>query len=87
MLAETAAVPPGPQRELTQARLLRAEARWFDGDPWVKKESPVSSIDRKVTKAVLGVGDRLSISILDDGVGVAAAPARVQMSGRSPKPT
>ena len=26
--------------------------RYFDGDPWVKTEAPLSSIDRKVTRAV-----------------------------------
>jgi hypothetical protein len=30
--------------------------RYFDGDPWVRFERPVSSIDLKVTLAVLARG-------------------------------
>ncbi|MEA2437435.1 MAG: hypothetical protein QOF65_1991, partial [Thermoleophilaceae bacterium] len=48
----------GPNPTLTSQALATRTAekiftRYFDGDPWVKKESPLSSIDRRVTKAVL----------------------------------
>ena len=34
----------------------RMLSRYFDGDPWVKRESPTSSIDPRVTKAVRARG-------------------------------
>jgi choline dehydrogenase-like flavoprotein len=47
----------GPNPTLTTQALATRTAekiftRYFSGDPWVKKESPVSSIDRIVTRAV-----------------------------------
>src|SRR3954465_13326785 len=43
----------GPNPTLTSQALATRTAekiftRYFDGDPWVKKESPLSSIDNKV---------------------------------------
>ena len=48
----------GPNPTLTNQALATRTAekiftRYFAGDPWVKREAPLSSIDRKVTKAVL----------------------------------
>ena len=48
----------GPNPTLTtQALATRTAERifrtYFDGDPWVEKEAPISSIDRAVTSAVL----------------------------------
>jgi choline dehydrogenase-like flavoprotein len=48
----------GPNPTLTSQALATRTAekiftRYFAGDPWVKHEAPLSSIDRKVTKAVL----------------------------------
>ena len=31
-------------------------AKYFDGDPWVARENPVSSIDDRVTAAVIERG-------------------------------
>src|SRR4051794_2742218 len=47
----------GPNPTLTSQALATRTAekiftRYFDGDPWVKKEAPLPSIDAKVTKAV-----------------------------------
>jgi choline dehydrogenase-like flavoprotein len=47
----------GPNPTLTSQALATRTAekiftRYFGGDPWVKKEAPLSSIDHKVTKAV-----------------------------------
>ena len=47
----------GPNPTLTMQAIATRTAekiftRYFDGDPWVKQESPLSSIDRKVTRAV-----------------------------------
>jgi choline dehydrogenase-like flavoprotein len=48
----------GPNPTLTNQALATRTAekiftRYFGGDPWVKREAPLSSIDRKVTKGVL----------------------------------
>jgi choline dehydrogenase-like flavoprotein len=48
----------GPNPTLTTQALATRTAekifrRYFGGDPWVKKESPVSSISKRVTKAVI----------------------------------
>ena len=59
-MADNSALPNaigGPNPTLTTQALATRTAekifkRYFDGDPWVKKESPVSSIDPKVTNAV-----------------------------------
>jgi choline dehydrogenase-like flavoprotein len=59
-VADNSALPNsigGPNPTLTSQALATRTAekvfkRYFDGDPWVKTESPVSSIDRKVTNAV-----------------------------------
>ena len=59
-VADNSALPNaigGPNPTLTTQALATRTAekvfkRYFDGDPWVKTESPVSSIDRKVTNAV-----------------------------------
>src|SRR5206468_6753004 len=50
----------GPNPTLTTQALATRTAekifqRYFDGDTWVGKEAPVSSIDDRVTAAVLGV--------------------------------
>jgi choline dehydrogenase-like flavoprotein len=47
----------GPNPTLTTQALATRTAekiftRYFDGDPWVRRESPVASTDRRVTKAV-----------------------------------
>ena len=47
----------GPNPTLTNQALATRTAetiftRYFGGDPWVGHEAPLSSIDRKVTKAV-----------------------------------
>src|SRR2546429_9708939 len=49
----------GPNPTLTTQALATRTAekifqRYFDGDPWVGRESPVSSIDSAVTHAVQG---------------------------------
>jgi choline dehydrogenase-like flavoprotein len=51
----------GPNPTLTTQALATRTAekifrRYFDGDPWVRRESPVSSIDVAVTRAVIGRG-------------------------------
>jgi hypothetical protein len=51
----------GPNPTLTTQALATRIAekifrRYFGGDPWVKKHSPISSIDDKVTKAVIASG-------------------------------
>jgi choline dehydrogenase-like flavoprotein len=48
----------GPNPTLTNQALATRTAekiftRYFGGDPWVRRESPLSSIDRRVTKAVV----------------------------------
>jgi hypothetical protein len=43
----------GRARVQTAERIFR---HYFDGDPWVKRESPVRSIDRRVTRAVRARG-------------------------------
>ena len=63
----------GPNPTLTtQAVATRtAEAifsRYFDGDPWVRNEAPVSSIDDRVTKAVLDA-DRKGVAATGDRTG------------------
>ncbi|HYH57942.1 MAG TPA: GMC family oxidoreductase N-terminal domain-containing protein [Thermoleophilaceae bacterium] len=59
-IADNSALPNaigGPNPTLTTQALATRTAekifkRYFDGDPWVKKENPMRSIDRKVTEAV-----------------------------------
>jgi hypothetical protein len=51
----------GPNPTLTTQALATRTAekifrRYFGGDPWVKKRSPISSIDNRVTKAVIAAG-------------------------------
>jgi choline dehydrogenase-like flavoprotein len=51
----------GPNPTLTTQALATRTAerifvRYFGGDPWVGQESPVSSVDDTVTRAVLGAG-------------------------------
>jgi choline dehydrogenase-like flavoprotein len=51
----------GPNPTLTTQALATRTAekifrRYFGGDPWVRKRSPISSIDDKVTKAVIAAG-------------------------------
>jgi choline dehydrogenase-like flavoprotein len=48
----------GPNPTLTTQALATRTAekifrRYFDGDPWVREETPVSSIDEVVTEAVI----------------------------------
>jgi choline dehydrogenase-like flavoprotein len=59
-VADNSALPNslgGPNPTLTSQALATRTAesiftRYFGGDPWVERESPVSSIDRTVTRAV-----------------------------------
>jgi choline dehydrogenase-like flavoprotein len=49
----------GPNPTLTTQALATRTAEkifcsYFEGDPWVEREAPVSSIDHEVTKAVVG---------------------------------
>jgi len=51
----------GPNPTLTSQALATRTAekiveKYFDGEPWVGAETPVSSIDDKVTQAVLDRG-------------------------------
>jgi choline dehydrogenase-like flavoprotein len=51
----------GPNPTLTTQALATRTAeriftRYFDGDPWVARESPVSSVDDTVTAAVAAAG-------------------------------
>jgi choline dehydrogenase-like flavoprotein len=51
----------GPNPTLTSQAVATRTAekifgRYFGGDPWVATESPVSSIDRSVTDAVVELG-------------------------------
>jgi choline dehydrogenase-like flavoprotein len=63
-IADNSALPNsigGPNPTLTTQALATRTAekiftRYFGGDPWVKTESPLSSIDRKVTRAVRARG-------------------------------
>jgi choline dehydrogenase-like flavoprotein len=63
-IADNSALPNsigGPNPTLTTQALATRTAekiftRYFDGDPWVKRETPVSSIDPRVTKAVRARG-------------------------------
>ena len=63
-VADNSALPNslgGPNPTLTAQALATRTAeqifrRYFDGDPWVTKESPLSSVDDRVTKAVLAEG-------------------------------
>jgi choline dehydrogenase-like flavoprotein len=63
-VADNSALPNaigGPNPTLTSQALATRTAekifkRYFDGDPWVRTDDPVSSIDRKVTRAVRGLG-------------------------------
>jgi choline dehydrogenase-like flavoprotein len=59
-VADNSALPNaigGPNPTLTSQALATRTAekvfkRYFDGDPWVRTDTPVSSIDREVTRAV-----------------------------------
>jgi choline dehydrogenase-like flavoprotein len=63
-IADNSALPNGlggPNPTLTTQALATRTAerifvRYFGGDPWVGRESPVSSIDDTVTRAVLAAG-------------------------------
>jgi choline dehydrogenase-like flavoprotein len=63
-VADNSALPNslgGPNPTLTNQALATRTAetifsRYFGGDPWVTREAPVSSIDRKVTHAVVAAG-------------------------------
>jgi choline dehydrogenase-like flavoprotein len=63
-VADASALPNalgGPNPTLTTQALATRTAekifvRYFGGDPWVRHESPVSSVDDKVTRAVEAVG-------------------------------
>jgi choline dehydrogenase-like flavoprotein len=63
-VADNSALPNalgGPNPTLTTQALATRTAekifvRYFDGDPWVGQESPVSSVDDTVTTAVIAVG-------------------------------
>ena len=62
----------GPNPTLTTQALATRTAerlfiRYFGGDPWVGRESPVSSIDPQVTHAVLARGLGLSPSAATQG--------------------
>jgi choline dehydrogenase-like flavoprotein len=67
-VADNSALPNalgGPNPTLTAQALATRTAekiftRYFGGDPWVRREAPLSSIDDRVTRAVLrrGLGDR-----------------------------
>jgi choline dehydrogenase-like flavoprotein len=51
----------GPNPTLTVQALATRTAekifvRYFGGDPWVGRESPVSSVDDTVTRAVMALG-------------------------------
>ena len=51
----------GPNPTLTTQALATRTAekifvRYFGGDPWVGRESPVSSVDDTVTQAVIAAG-------------------------------
>jgi choline dehydrogenase-like flavoprotein len=51
----------GPNPTLTTQALATRTAekifsRYFGGDPWVRRESPLQSIDRRVTKGVVARG-------------------------------
>jgi choline dehydrogenase-like flavoprotein len=60
-IADNSALPNGlggPNPTLTTQALATRTAEnifktYFDGDPWVRRESPTSSIDDEVTKAVI----------------------------------
>src|SRR5207245_4560775 len=63
-IADNSALPNalgGPNPTLTSQALATRTAekifqRYFGGDPWVGRESPVSSVDDTVTQAVLAAG-------------------------------
>ena len=63
-VADNSALPNalgGPNPTLTTQALATRTAerifkRYFDGDPWVKRESPLVSTDRRVTRAVRARG-------------------------------
>jgi len=63
-VADNSALPNGvggPNPTLTTQALATRTAekifvRYFDGDPWVGRESPVSSVDDTVTQAVIAAG-------------------------------
>jgi choline dehydrogenase-like flavoprotein len=63
-IADCSALPNslgGPNPTLTMQAVATRTAerifvRYFGGDPWVRRESPVSSVDDTVTQAVLASG-------------------------------
>jgi len=63
-VADNSALPNalgGPNPTLTTQALATRTAekifvRYFGGDPWIGRESPVSSVDDTVTSAVLAAG-------------------------------
>jgi len=63
-IADNSALPNGvggPNPTLTTQALATRTAekifvRYFGGDPWVGRESPVSSVDDTVTQAVIAAG-------------------------------
>jgi choline dehydrogenase-like flavoprotein len=63
-VADNSALPNalgGPNPTLTTQAFATRTAerifvRYFGGDPWVGRESPVSSVDDSVTQAVLAAG-------------------------------
>ena len=63
-VADNSALPNGlggPNPTLTTQALATRTAekifvRYFGGDPWIGRESPVSSVDDTVTQAVLAAG-------------------------------
>lgn len=85
-VGDNAALPNaigGPNPTLTSQALATRTAehifqRYFDGDAWVRTDTPVSSIDDRVTQAVLGAqifDDEVDDSDRDDRAGAPALPA------------
>jgi choline dehydrogenase-like flavoprotein len=83
-IGDNAALPNaigGPNPTLTSQAVATRTAekifqRYFGGDPWVGTEAPVSSIDDRVTAAVLGVQFRQAQAAVP-----AAAPGRLAATG------
>jgi hypothetical protein len=78
----------GPNPTLTCQALATRTAekifrQYFGGDPWVGKETPVSSIAKSVTAAVLGARPTAQPA---DGNATAGQPAPAPGSSESPKP-
>ncbi len=94
----------GPNPTLTMQALSTRTAEkifqiYFDGDPWVATESPISSIDDVVTAAVLGrafgasrevlpaTGAQQGVALAVGAAAVAAAAARRVHSSTAPEET